>query len=171
MTSSDLTGAGDRWIPQDEYNFIKAHVPILSVDFIPLSHDQPPRVGLIRRETYGGDYGWCVVGGAVLRNEPLLDAVDRHIRVTLGNAVEIDMEAVHPIGVIEYFTEPDIGEFYDPRKHSVAPTYFGRCGGSIRPCGEAIEFRWFQLEELPALDFGFGQQNLITRLVRARAFG
>ena len=69
MTSGDYTAAGDRWIPQAEYDLILARVPIVCVDLIPLSADQPPRIGLVERETYEGGKGWCLVGGAVLRNE------------------------------------------------------------------------------------------------------
>jgi ADP-ribose pyrophosphatase YjhB (NUDIX family) len=169
VISSDSVGAGDRWIPQAEYEFIRARVPILCVDFVPLSREQRPRVGLIRRQTYEGHEGWCLVGGAVLRDEPLPDAIDRHFRATLGDEAQIDANTLHFLDIIEYFTKPGMGEFYDPRKHSVALTYFGRCGGPIRPCGEALEFRWFQLEDLPGLQFGFGQEKVLARLIKHAA--
>jgi len=165
MVANDPIGAGRRWIPESEYEYIRANVPIACVDFIPLSHDWPPMIGLIRRETYRGGQGWCLVGGAVLRDEPLLAAVERHVNATLGDDVHVDTATLHLLDIAEYFTKPGLGQFYDPRKHSVAPTYFGSCGGSIRPCGEALEFRWFQLEELPMRQFGFGQEELVRRLI------
>jgi ADP-ribose pyrophosphatase YjhB (NUDIX family) len=165
MTSDDLVGAGDRWIPERDYEYIKSRVPILGVDLILLSNDQPPRVGLIRRETYAGAQGWCLVGGAVLRDEPLTAAVERHLHATLGSAVELDMATIRLLDVIEYFTKPGIGEFHDPRKHSVALTYFGLCGGRVQPCGEALGFQWFQQKELEAIPFGFGQGAVISRFL------
>lgn len=132
MTSADPVGAGDRWIPQAEYALILARVPIVCVDLIPLSGDQPPRVGLIERETYENGKGWCLVGGAVLRNEPLTEAVRRHLCATLGDDVSVDAETLHLVDVIQYFTAPGLGEFYDPRKHAVSLTYAGRCSGRVR---------------------------------------
>ena len=143
MVINDPVGAGDRWIPEAEYELIRARVPILCVDFIPLSLDQPPMIGLIRRETYDDRQGWCLVGGAVLRDEPLLTAVERHLHATLGDEIQLDSGTLRLLDIIEYFTKPGHGQFHDPRKHSVAPTYFGRCSGLVQPCGEALEFRWF----------------------------
>ena len=171
MAAKDLVGAGDRWIPETEYRFIRSRVPILCVDLIPLSCDHPPLVGLIRRETYDGGQGWCLVGGSVLRDEPLLTAVERHVHATLGQEARIDRGTVHLLDIVEYFTEPGLGQFHDPRKHSVAPTYFGRCSGLIQPCGEALEFRWFQLDELPINQFGFGQDEVVKRLISRNALG
>lgn len=170
MVTNDPVGAGDRWIPEDEYKFIRARVPILCVDFVPLSYDRPPMVGLIRRETYHGGQGWCLVGGAVLRDEPLLTAIERHLYATLGDEAHVDIGALHLLDIIEYFTKPGLGQFHDPRKHSVAPTYFGQCGGLIQPCGEALEFRWFQLDELPMNQFGFGQEEVVKRLISRNAW-
>jgi ADP-ribose pyrophosphatase YjhB (NUDIX family) len=170
MVINDPVGAGSQWIPEAEYKLIRARVPILCVDFIPLSHDLPPMVGLIRRETYGDGQGWCLVGGAVLRDEPLLTAIERHLHATLGGKVQVESSTLRLLDVIEYFTEPGLGQFHDPRKHSVAPTYFGRCGGVTEPCGEALEFRWFQLGELPTNQFGFGQEEIVKRLISRNAW-
>jgi ADP-ribose pyrophosphatase YjhB (NUDIX family) len=163
-------GAGDRWIPDAEYKFIRSRVPILCVDFLPLSYDLPPMVGLIRRETYDGGQGWCLVGGAVLRNESLLTAIERHLHATLGDEAHIDLGTLRLLDIAEYFTEPGLGQFYDPRKHSVAPTYIGRCGGLIQPRGEALGFRWFKLDELPMNQFGFGQEEIVKRLISRNAW-
>src|SRR6266480_4272533 len=111
METNDPIGAGDRWIPEREYEFIRANVPIACVDFIPLSFGSLPMVGLIRRETYDGCQGWCLVGGAVLRDEPLWAAVERHLHATLGDEAHIEMGTLHLLEVAEYFTKPGLGEF------------------------------------------------------------
>ena len=173
MLSDDPIGAGDRWIPEDEYDFIRARVPILCVDLIPLSEDEPPKIGLIERDIYGGGTGWCIVGGAVLRNEPLIVALQRHLHATLGHAVTLNLETLSFLDVIEYFAEPDIGEFYDPRKHSVSLVHFGRCHGPIQvtPRGEANDFRWYKPEESMTLKFGYGQGKVVERYLRIPASG
>lgn len=167
MTSGDYTAAGDRWIPQAKYDLILARVPIVCVDLIPLSADQPPRIGLVERETYEGGKGWCLVGGAVLRNESLTEAVRRHLCATLGDDVGIDPETLHLVNVIEYFTELGLGEFYDPRKHAVSLTYVGRCSGRVRveENGEASRFAWFSQDELNDLEFGFNQGAIVRRFL------
>lgn len=171
MTPSDLIAAGDRWIPQVEYDLILARVPIVCVDLIPLSSDQPPRIGLIERETYGGGRGWCLVGGAVLRNESLVEAVGRHVHATLGADVRVDQKTLRLFDVIEYFTEPGLGEFYDPRKHAVSLTYVGHCNGhpTAEKGGEAEKFAWFRQGELSDLEFGFNQGAIMERFLGADA--
>src|SRR3954452_2608815 len=135
----DVVGAGDRWIPQEEYQRIVRRVPIVCVDVLPLSDEATPRVGLIRRETPGG-LGWCVVGGGVLLNEPVAIAVRRHVTATLGARMVLDEASLRLVTVTEYFSEPGIGELHDPRKHSVALTHVATCAGEPEPAGEAVEF-------------------------------
>lgn len=107
--------------------------------------------------------GWCLIGGAVLRNEPLVDAVERHVRSTLGDKLAVDRSTLELRTVIEYFTQQDIGEFHDPRKHAVALTYVGICEGEGAPTGEALEFDWFRVDQLSAVSFGFGQDAAAVR--------
>jgi hypothetical protein len=63
---TDVVGAGDRWIPEDEYARIQKRVPILCVD-VALQTPDGEAVGLIRRDTYGDGEGWCLIGGSVVR--------------------------------------------------------------------------------------------------------
>jgi ADP-ribose pyrophosphatase YjhB (NUDIX family) len=161
----DIVGAGERWIPEPEYRSIVARVPILCADLLPLSPDVEPRVGLVRRETYDGMDGWCLVGGAVLKDEPATEAVGRHLRATLGDRVHLDRSTLRLLAVIEYFTDPGIGEFHDPRKHAVSLTYVARCSGRADPHGEALEFRWFRRDELDELEYGFNQGAVVHRLL------
>jgi len=70
--------------------------------------------------------------------------------------------------VIEYFTQPDLGDFYDPRKHAVALTYAAscECAGEPQAQGEALEFGWFGLDRLSEVDFGFGQGGAAARVLK-----
>jgi ADP-ribose pyrophosphatase YjhB (NUDIX family) len=165
--NQDKVGSGDRWIPEDEYTAITKRVPILCVDVLPLRTKPHPAIGLIFRETYNGGRGWCLVGGAVLHNEPLPDALRRHVSTTLGQRASIEVSTLELADVIEYFTEPNIGDFYDPRKHAVALTYIAEVKGSVVPMGEALKFQWFAIEEPPEPNsFGFGQERVVQRLLR-----
>src|SRR5580693_2747074 len=117
----DVVGAGDQWMPDEDYEFIQARVPILCVDVLLSPNDDPRQVALIRRAAPDGD-AWCLIGGRVLRNEHLPAAVERHVAANLGPAVRVDRSTLRLGAVVEYFTEPDMGDFYDPRKHAVALT-------------------------------------------------
>jgi ADP-ribose pyrophosphatase YjhB (NUDIX family) len=168
---SDIIGAGDRWIPEEKYELIRASVPIVCVDVLLSPYDAPERIGLIYRTTYDGGFGWCLVGGAVLRNESLLDAVDRHVQATLGANIRVVRSTMHLGAVIEYFSEPGLGDFYDPRKHAVALTYAAACEFDRGPevSGEAIDFRWFSIDDMPDINFGFGQGEAVARVLKSDA--
>jgi ADP-ribose pyrophosphatase YjhB (NUDIX family) len=168
MPSDDPVLAGQHWIPQHEYELILSRVPILCVDLIPLSTDEPAKVGLINRDTYDGGAGWCLVGGAVIRDESLTDAVTRHLQATLGADISLEADSLRLLSVVQYFTDPALGKMHDPRKHAVSLTYTGRCAGQaqVRTSGEAHDFDWFSREELPGLPYGFGQGQLVEAYLR-----
>lgn len=162
--TSDPSNSDDRWIPSAEYDLIQARVPILCVDLLILDRGRK-KVGLIRRETYDGGEGWCMIGGAVKRNECLLAAVERHVISTLGEEIAFDLLSPEPFTIAEYLTDADPAGLHDPRKHAVALTYAASCAGSPRPQGEALEFRWFDRGELSEVPFGFGQGIVVARLL------
>jgi ADP-ribose pyrophosphatase YjhB (NUDIX family) len=164
----DIVGAGNRWIPEEEYELIRARIPILCVDVLLSPDGDPGQVALIRRNTYDGLDGWCLIGGAVLRNEHLAEAVDRHVAATLGGRVRVDRSTLELGTVIEYFTERGAGEFYDPRKHAVALTYSASCEciGEPEALGEALEFGWFKIDQLAEVNFGFGQGDAVARVLK-----
>jgi ADP-ribose pyrophosphatase YjhB (NUDIX family) len=166
---SDIIGAGDKWIPEEEYQLITSRVPIACVDVLLSPNGDTKQIGLIHRTTYGGGHGWCLIGGAVLRNESLFDAVDRHVMATLGANIKVVRSTMRLGAVIEYFSEPGLGNFHDPRKHAVALTYTAECelSGTPEPIGEAIDFRWFGMDDLPGINFGFGQGEAIARVLES----
>jgi len=162
----DVVGAGDQWMSAADYDFVQDRVPILCVDVLLSPSDDPRQVALIRRVAPDGD-GWCLVGGRVLRNEPLSAAVERHVAATLGPAVHVDRSTLQLGAVIEYFTEPGAGDFHDPRKHAVALTYAASCEciGEPEALGEALEFGWFKIDQLAEVHFGFGQGDAVARVL------
>jgi ADP-ribose pyrophosphatase YjhB (NUDIX family) len=164
-----LNKSGDDWIPQAEYDAIQARVPILCVDLLPIRAGRE-EIGMIRRETHSGGEGWCMIGGAVKRNEGLVEAITRHVQSTLGIGLAFELCTPEPLTVAEYFPDPTVGKLHDPRKHAVALTYAAECSGEPQARGEALEFRWFRRNELDDVQFGFGQGAVVTRvLARLRA--
>ncbi len=163
----DIVGAGDRWLPDEDYKFIQAHVPILCVDVLLSPVGDLRQVGLIRRDAPDGD-AWCLIGGRVLRDERLADAVDRHVAATVGTGVQVDRSTLEFGAVIEYPTEPGPDGLYDPRKHAVSITYAASCDCTAEPeaLGEAFEFAWFKIDQLSEVSFGFGQGEAVARVLR-----
>jgi ADP-ribose pyrophosphatase YjhB (NUDIX family) len=168
---SDTIGGGNRWLTPQDYSFVRERVPILCVDVLLSPCSRSSAVGLIRRATYDGGDGWCLVGGRVLRDENLATAVVRHVAVTLGTELRLDPATLEMRAVAEYFTESRPGELHDPRKHAVALTYTAVCEGTPRPAGEAFDFRWFDVGELGDVDFGFGQDRVVARVLGSSGRG
>ncbi len=163
----NVIGAEGQWIPAEDYEFIQNRVPILCVDVLLSPNGNIRQVALIRRATPNGD-AWCLIGGRVLRNERLSVAVQRHVLATLGSGIQVDCSTLELGAVIEYFTEPGAGDFCDPRKHAVSLTYSASCTctGEPQPHGEASDFGWFNIDQLSELDFGFGQGDVVDRVLK-----
>lgn len=162
----DLVGANDRWIPDELYQQIQRSVPIVCVDLLPLSADLTG-VGLIRRDTYDGKQGLCLVGGAILFDEHIHEALSRHVRTTLGDNVEFQHESLRFEAVYQYFVTPRQSELHDPRKHAVALVYSGVIRGEAVPAGEAHSFDFYSLDALPPADaFGFGQDRVVDDILK-----
>jgi len=169
MTDSnaeDHVGAGHRWIKQGDYDLIRASVPIVCVDVLLRLAADPNQVGLIRRVTYDRKEGWCLVGGRVLLNESLREAVERQLRVSVPG-VNPRMPTLGFVDMFEYFSAAGRGRLHDPRKHDIGLTFAVDCEGTGRPQGEALEFRWWHRDELAGLSFGFGHGEVVSSLIRA----
>lgn len=153
----DVAGAGDRWIPEPQYQEICSLVPIVCVDLLPLLPDGAS-FGLIERDTYDGGRGLNLVGGSVLLDETLVEACQRHVRTTLGPDACLMLDTVSFVGTYQYFKDRRRGELHDPRKNAVSLTYTGIVEGAVQAQGEALAFHVFDRTTPPPLDrFGFGQ--------------
>lgn len=160
--------AGPDWIPDAEWSRVQALVPIACADVLPMRRTHGGlEVGLILRDTPYGK-GWCLVGGRILRNESIRDAILRQLTSTLGEDVQCTLDQhPQPDFIAEYFTEPRDGELHDPRQHALGLTFGLDLAGPITAQGEAIEFRWFPFAELPPPhDFGFGQRAVVEAIIQ-----
>jgi ADP-ribose pyrophosphatase YjhB (NUDIX family) len=107
------------------------------------------------------------IGGRVLLNESLQEAVNRQVRETLGAEVRLRLYK-RPIAVVEYFSRRLKGLPYDPRQHAIGLTYAVRLSGRTRPQGEALEFCWFSRSTLPSpKKIGFGQGKMLAECLRS----
>lgn len=156
------TNAGERWIPEPDYRRICALVPILSVDLLPVIGSSRS-FGLIERDTYAGRRGLSLIGGAVLLDEPLPEAVARHLAATLGPDAWLQADSLCFFGAYQYFKQARPGHLHDPRKHAVSLTYAGILHGTVSPMGEAHAFHTFDFDRPPPPEaFGFGQGSVVA---------
>jgi ADP-ribose pyrophosphatase YjhB (NUDIX family) len=156
------------WLSDAEYRHVREILPILCVDVLPWRDTETGReIGLIVRGPNRGGPALTLIGGRVLRDETLEEAVRRHVAETLGDDVSVELhDPSLPLGVFEYFPDHRRAPFVDPDKHAVAVTYAGRLVGAPRPAGEAARFEWHPVSDLPPVErFGFGHGEVTRRLV------
>jgi ADP-ribose pyrophosphatase YjhB (NUDIX family) len=166
----------NQWLPAEFWAKVQQSVPIVCVDVLAIQIDRKSRAlshaGLIWRNIVGGKQGWCLIGGRLLRDESLAEAITRQVRETLGKAVTFTLpEDPQPVYFAQYFTSHRAIGATDPRQHAMGLTFAIEIAGEIHPQGEALDFKWFELNRLPAAhEFGFGQDRIvgsvIERLIR-----
>jgi ADP-ribose pyrophosphatase YjhB (NUDIX family) len=158
------------WSSDEDWAWAEDRVPIPCVDLLPIlvvDGDASPQVGLIRRRVPEGDVRWALIGGRIRRDESLLDAVRRHVVETLGVEPVIAGTDPQPVYVAQYFPERRQGFPWDPRKHAVSLTFVAALNGNPSARGEALEFSWFDAENLPSSrSFGFGQDLVVQACLR-----
>jgi ADP-ribose pyrophosphatase YjhB (NUDIX family) len=162
-----MSEAESNWIPAADWARIQTQVPIACADVMPMRRtDAGLEVGLILRDTPYGQ-GWCLVGGRILRNEPLRDAILRQLISTLGDEVQCNLDDhPQPEFVAEYFTDEREGELHDPRQHALGLAFAVTVAGLPIAQGEALEFRWFPADALPPADqFGFDQRAVVAAIL------
>lgn len=152
------------WLPDDDWRRIQSTMPIPCVDILTTRGGRRKmEVGLIRRQSPNGTR-WSHVGGRLLRLETLEAAVHRQIAETLGGVRVV--EVTGPVHVAQYFPDGRPGFGCDPRQHAVSLVFGAEIEGEPVAQGEAVEFRWFHWNELPARgDFGFGNDVAVYAAV------
>lgn len=163
-----MSEAESNWILDAEWTRIQRLLPIACADvLLTRSSSDGLEVGLILRDSPGGQ-GWCLVGGRIRRNESIREAILRQLTSTLGDDVRCTLdEHPQPDFVAEYFAVQREGELHDPRQHALGLTFALTVTGAINAKGEAIEFRWFPVDELPsANEFGFGQRAVVQAILQ-----
>lgn len=135
------------WLDVDRLADIRANVPLVYVDAVPVRVDEVGRVtqvGLLMRQAADGTLSRMVVSGRVMFGERLRDALLRHLEKDLGPVAlpQIPPNPA-PFTVVEYFPDPDLSGFHDPRHHAVSLAYVVPVSGDCQPTHEALDLVWF----------------------------
>jgi ADP-ribose pyrophosphatase YjhB (NUDIX family) len=145
-TTTGTTQTGTGWLSPEQLELIRASVPLVYVDAIPVRVDDTGRVthlGLLLRMAADGSISRMVVSGRVQFGERVRDAVLRHLEKDLGPmALPRIPPEVAPFTVVEYFPDPERSGFHDPRHHAVSLAFVVPVAGDCQPTQEALELTW-----------------------------
>jgi hypothetical protein len=113
----------------------------------------------------------AVISGRVLYGERLRDAIMRHIEKDLGPMAFPQIPSnPAPFTVAEYFPDPDISGFHDPRQHAVSLVYVVPIKGECQPSQNALDLVWVTPQEAVSQNVRAemtGGQDLLVRLALA----
>jgi hypothetical protein len=144
---SDSIDTRTGWMPNDVLNDVRDRVPLVYVDAIPVRVDEAgnvTHVGMLLRQAADGSISRMVVSGRVMLNERIREALIRHLEKDLGPlALPRIPPEPSPFTVVEYFQDPTISGFHDPRHHAVSLAYVVPVSGECQPTQQALELTWF----------------------------
>ena len=121
------------WLSAEEIAGMRARLPIIYVDAIPVRTDDSGdviAVGLLLRVTESGHMTRALVSGRVLYHERVRDALLRHIEKDLG-----------PVAL------PRITAYHDERQHAISLAYVVPVRGDCLPQQNALDLAWLTPEE------------------------
>jgi hypothetical protein len=80
--------------------------------------------------------------------ERIREALLRHLEKDLGPLAlpQIPPEPA-PFTVVEYFPDPTISGFHDPRHHAVSLAFVVPVSGDCQPSQQALDLGWFSPEQ------------------------
>jgi ADP-ribose pyrophosphatase YjhB (NUDIX family) len=171
---SDQTNTKTGWLGNETLENIRANVPLVYVDAVPVRVNDlgvVTHIGLLLRQAADGSLSRMVVSGRVLYGERIRDALLRHLEKDLGPvALPCIPPEVAPFTVVEYFPDASISGFHDPRHHAVSLAFVVPVSGDCQPTQEALDLGWYTPAEIMRADVRremTGGQDRLLRLALA----
>jgi hypothetical protein len=114
-----------------------------------------------------GTISRAVVSGRILHGERVRDALLRHLEKDLGAmALPQVPPSPQPFTVVEYFPDPSVTGFVDPRQHAVSLAFIVPIAGDCSPSQDALDLVWVTPEEASKPEFQGEMSGGQGRLVR-----
>src|ERR1700744_4153833 len=158
------------WLEPEELASMRARLPILYVDAIPVRVDATgtvTAVGLLLKVTDEGTITRALVSGRVLYHERVRSALLRHLEKDLGPlALPRVPASPQPFTIAEYFPTPGVTAFHDPRQHAVSLAYVVPVEGDCSPQQDALELTWLtplEAQDPAVLAEMYGGQNVLLQ--------
>jgi ADP-ribose pyrophosphatase YjhB (NUDIX family) len=170
MRAEDITQTQPGWLSNDELSSLRGLVPLVYVDAVPVRLDKRGEVqdvGLLLRAMPDGTVSRAVVSGRVLYGETIRDALLRHLAKDLGGDAQPRLPpSPAPFTVVEYFPDPEISGYHDPRQHAVSLAYVVPVEGICRPAQDSLDFTWLTPDEADSAEVRAEMTGGHDRLVR-----
>ncbi|MEZ5382146.1 MAG: DUF4916 domain-containing protein [Microthrixaceae bacterium] len=158
------------WLSPERLGAARDSVPMVYVDAVPVRVNavgEVVEVGLLLRMLPDGSVSRAVISGRVLYGERVRDALLRHLAKDLGmDADPVLPPSVAPFTVVEYFPDPEITGFHDPRQHAVSLAYVVPVDGPCSPSQDALDLAWVTPEEAISVAMGGEMAGGQGRLIR-----
>lgn len=167
---SDMLDTRGSWLAEEELDSARERLPIVYIDAVPVRTDdrgEVVQIGLLLRAMPDGTISRAVVSGRVLYGERVRDALLRHLEKDLGPvALPRVAPSPQPFTVVEYFPDPDVTGFHDPRQHAVSLAFVVPLDGDCSPSQKALDLVWVSPVEAAAPEFQAEMSGGQGRLVR-----
>ncbi len=167
---SEILDTRGSWLSREDLDSARERLPIVYVDAVPVRTDsqgQVTSIGLLLRGMPDGSISRAIVSGRVLYGERIRDALVRHLEKDLGSVALPQIPASpQPFTVVEYFPDPEVTGFHDPRQHAVSLAFIVPCRGDCSPSQDALDLVWVSPMEVTTPDFELEMSGGQGRLVR-----
>ncbi len=170
----DLLENSGAWLSDQDLDQARANLPIVYVDAIPVRVDSSgtvTEVGLLLRALPDGTISRAIVSGRVLYRERIRDAIMRHIEKDLGPLAFPKLPASpQPFTVVEYFPDPTVTGFHDPRQHAISLAYVVPVEGECVPSQDSLDLMWVSPADATSPEFEaeiVGGQGRLVRMALA----
>lgn len=167
---SEILDTQSAWLSDDELDSARDRLPMVYVDAVPVRVDgsgSVVEVGLLLRAMPDGTISRAIVSGRVLYGERVREALLRHVEKDLGPMALPQVPASpQPFTVVEYFPDPSVTGFVDPRQHAVSLAFVVPVSGDCQPSQQALDLLWITPSEVAAPAFQEEMSGGQGRLVR-----
>lgn len=151
MTEITQTGLDRGWLEPQDLESVRERVPMVYVDAVPVRVDEVgevSHVALLLRAMPDGTVSRALVTGRVMWGERIRYALLRHIEKDLGPfALPRLPPEPSPFTVAEYFPNPGVSGFHDPRQHAVSLAYVVPLEGDPEPTESSLDLTWLTPSE------------------------
>jgi ADP-ribose pyrophosphatase YjhB (NUDIX family) len=148
---SDGIDVRTNWLDPNQLEMVRGQVPLVYVDAVPVRVDDQgnvTHVGMLLRQAPDGSISRTIVSGRVLLNERIREAMLRHLEKDLGSLALPQLPPdPAPFTIVEYFPDPAISGFHDPRHHAVSLAYVVPITGDCQPSQQALDLGWYTPEQ------------------------
>jgi ADP-ribose pyrophosphatase YjhB (NUDIX family) len=167
---SEGTDTSTGWLSRDDLETARERVPMVYVDAVPVRVSvvgEVTHVGLLLRPMPDGTISRAIVSGRVLYGERVRDALLRHLEKDLGPvALPRLPPSPAPFTIAEYFPDPAVTGFHDPRQHAVSLAFVVPCDGDAEPSQDSLDLAWVTPEEAVSAEVRREMTSGHDRLVR-----